>query len=50
MHPEERSIRVEFHRGIDPRLVPAGEAEVACHLYDREAMEAADDLRRGASG
>jgi peptide/nickel transport system ATP-binding protein len=46
---EERAATVVFHRGLDPRLLPAGAVDVSCHLYDREALRAAERLDTAAS-
>jgi oligopeptide/dipeptide ABC transporter ATP-binding protein len=35
---KESSVDVEWHDPIEPRLLPAGEVEVECHLYDEEAL------------
>ena len=37
-----RGAAVQFRTGIDPVLVPSGEVEVACHLYDEYAPMAAE--------
>jgi peptide/nickel transport system ATP-binding protein len=42
------SAEVVFHPGSDPALRPEGGVEVACHLYDPEAIEAAERARGGA--
>jgi oligopeptide/dipeptide ABC transporter ATP-binding protein len=42
------SAEVVFHPGSDPALRPEGGVEVACHLYDPEAMEAAERAPGGA--
>jgi peptide/nickel transport system ATP-binding protein len=31
---EEHQVVVELHDRVDPGLLRAGQAEVACHLYD----------------
>jgi len=38
------SAEVVFHHGSDPALRPEGGVEVACHLYDPEAIDAARRL------
>jgi len=50
MEADEGAARVEFHGGLDPRLLPAGAVEVSCHLYDQEALRAAERLELAASG
>lgn len=47
LHAKDGAIRVEFHEGIDPRLVRADEVEVACHLYDQAALRAAEEAQAG---
>jgi oligopeptide/dipeptide ABC transporter ATP-binding protein len=42
MEAEEGAATVTFHRDLDPRLLPAGPVEVSCHLYDQEALRAAE--------
>lgn len=44
--PDDRGVTVRFHDGIDPGLVPDGRQEVACLLYDPQALVTAE----GASG
>jgi oligopeptide/dipeptide ABC transporter ATP-binding protein len=41
------SAEVVFHHGSDPALRPEGGVEVACHLYDPEAIDAAAEARGG---
>jgi peptide/nickel transport system ATP-binding protein len=41
MDSHEGAVSVAFNDSMDPRLVPAGEVDVACHLYDERALEAA---------
>jgi hypothetical protein len=41
---------VVFHPGSDPALRPEGGVEVACHLYDPEAIDAAAQARGGGAG
>jgi peptide/nickel transport system ATP-binding protein len=36
------SVEVEWHDPLDPRLLPSGEVEVECHLYDEEALRQAE--------
>jgi peptide/nickel transport system ATP-binding protein len=36
---------VEWNEPLTPRLLPAGEVEVECHLYDEEALSEAERLR-----
>jgi oligopeptide/dipeptide ABC transporter ATP-binding protein len=40
-------VEVEFHDPIEPRLLPAGDVQVECHLYDEQALAEAE--RRRAS-
>ena len=45
MTADDDGVTVAFHEGIDPRLVPDGPQEVACHLFDPHALAAADEAR-----
>lgn len=38
-------VRVTFHEGIDPPLLPEGRVEVACHLFDPDALGRAEEYR-----
>jgi oligopeptide/dipeptide ABC transporter ATP-binding protein len=38
----EGDVEVEWNDPIEPRLVPAGRVQVECHLYDPEALAAAE--------
>ncbi|HKP17765.1 MAG TPA: ABC transporter ATP-binding protein [Gaiellaceae bacterium] len=38
-------VDIELHEPVDPRLLPAGEVEVECHLYDEEALREAERRR-----
>lgn len=44
---DDTGVSVAFHDPIDPRLVPAGDVEVACHLYDKVALDAAAKAEEG---
>ena len=44
---EDRAMAVHFHDGLDPRDVQEGPSRLQCHLYDEEALAAAD-VARGA--
>jgi hypothetical protein len=46
---EDRAVTVRFHAGLDPRDVNAGSSRLQCHLYDEEALAAADAAREGRS-
>ena len=39
-------VDVEWHEPVAPRLLPAAEVTVECHLYDKEALEEAVRRRR----
>ncbi len=43
------AVTVRFHDGIDPRDVEAGSSRLQCHLYDPEALEAAEAVRSGSN-
>jgi peptide/nickel transport system ATP-binding protein len=38
---------VEFHEPVEPRLLPVGDVEVECHLYDDAALAEAERRRLG---
>jgi oligopeptide/dipeptide ABC transporter ATP-binding protein len=40
---------VRFHDGVDPRDVEAGSSRLQCHLYDPEALAAAEAVRGGSN-
>lgn len=42
----QEGATVQFHPAVDPRLLPSGRVEVACHLYDGEALRQAEEARR----
>ena len=48
VQPEDGSVAVEFHEGLEPRPLPAGEVTVECHLYDEEAKARAEEYARAA--
>jgi peptide/nickel transport system ATP-binding protein len=41
-------VEVEFNEPIEPQLLPSGDVEVACHLYDEHALRRAEELRQQA--
>jgi peptide/nickel transport system ATP-binding protein len=43
------TLDVAWHEPIEPRLVESGRVEVACHLYDEEALAAAEQYREPAA-
>jgi peptide/nickel transport system ATP-binding protein len=45
--PTDRHLDVAFHEPLEPRLLPSGDVDVECHLYDEEALRRAEDLRSG---
>jgi hypothetical protein len=42
---EADGVRIRFHDGIVPREVDEGGAKVRCHLFDNEALAAAEQVR-----
>lgn len=42
------ALEVDWHEPIEPRLLPSGDVEVECHLYDEAALAEAAK-RRGAA-
>jgi len=43
------TLDVSWHEPIEPRLVESGRVEVACHLYDDDALKAAEQYRETAA-
>jgi hypothetical protein len=39
-------IAIRFHDGLDPRDVESGHSRLQCHLYDPEALAAAEATTR----
>jgi len=39
------AVSIRFHEGLEPRDVEAGRSTLECHLYDSEALAAAEALR-----
>lgn len=39
-------VEIEWNEPITPRLLPVGDVEVECHLYDNEALSKAEELAR----
>jgi peptide/nickel transport system ATP-binding protein len=48
MERQGETVDLEWHDPIDPRLLDAGGARVECHLYDEEALAAAERARRAS--
>jgi peptide/nickel transport system ATP-binding protein len=46
----DRHVRVELDEPIEPRLLPLGDVEVECHLYNDEARRVAERYRSEKSG
>jgi peptide/nickel transport system ATP-binding protein len=38
------AVEIEWHDPLDPRLLPSGDVEVECHLYDDDALRQAREL------
>lgn len=45
MAAADRQVDVEFNEPLEPRLLPAGDVDVECHLYDEAALRRAEELR-----
>jgi oligopeptide/dipeptide ABC transporter ATP-binding protein len=45
MRRADAHVDVEFNKPRNPRLLPVGGVSVECHLYDEDALAAADALR-----
>jgi hypothetical protein len=39
------AVAIRFHDGIEPRDVESGDSRLQCHLYDPEALAAAEAVR-----
>jgi peptide/nickel transport system ATP-binding protein len=48
METQGETVELEWHEPIDPRLLDVGGARVECHLYDEEALAAAERARRAS--
>jgi oligopeptide/dipeptide ABC transporter ATP-binding protein len=44
---EDGAVAVKFREGIEPRDVESGSSTLQCHLYDDEALAAAESVRDG---
>jgi peptide/nickel transport system ATP-binding protein len=42
---EDAAVAVRFHEGLEPRDVHAGGSRLQCHLYDEQALAAAEAAR-----
>jgi oligopeptide/dipeptide ABC transporter ATP-binding protein len=40
-------VEIDWHEPVEPRLLPSGQVEVECHLYDEEALAEAARRRSG---
>jgi peptide/nickel transport system ATP-binding protein len=47
INTEDSAVSIRFHEGLEPRDVQAGKSRLQCHLYDEEALAAA---QRDADG
>jgi len=45
LRTRDGGVAVRFHEGLVPRELAAGEARVQCHLYDEDALRAAEAAR-----
>ena len=45
----EKHVDVEGWEPVEPRLLPSGDVQVECHLYDEEALAEAERRRAGAT-
>jgi len=45
----EKHVDVEWWEPVEPRLLPSGDVQVECHLYDEEALAEAERRRAGAT-
>jgi oligopeptide/dipeptide ABC transporter ATP-binding protein len=50
IRPDDGAVAISFHDGLDPRDVHAGQSRVQCHLYDEEALAAAEAARGARPG
>ena len=49
MTADEKNVEVEWWEPVEPRLLPSGDVQVECHLYDEEALAEAERRRAGAT-
>jgi peptide/nickel transport system ATP-binding protein len=40
------ALEVDWHEPVEPRLLPSGDVEVECHLYDEAALAEAAQRRQ----
>ena len=45
---ENGALEVDWREPVEPRLLPAGQVEVECHLYDESALAEAARRRESA--
>jgi peptide/nickel transport system ATP-binding protein len=50
MTPGDDQLDVEWNEPHDPRLLEAGDVRVECHLYDEDALRAAEEARSESLG
>ena len=46
---ENGALSIRFHDGLDPRDVKSGSSTLQCHLYDADALAAAEAAQRGTA-
>jgi oligopeptide/dipeptide ABC transporter ATP-binding protein len=47
---DDAGVAIRFHDGLEPRDVQKGPSRLQCHLYDEEALAAADAARGSTPG
>jgi len=47
---ENGALSIRFHDGLDPRDVKSGSSTLQCHLYDSDALAAAETARGAQAG
>jgi peptide/nickel transport system ATP-binding protein len=48
--PGADHLDIEWHGPLDPRLLEVGDVSVECHLYDEDALRAAEQARNESLG
>jgi len=45
LETRDGAVEIDWHEPVDPRLLPVGDVEVECHLYDADAVRRAEQVR-----
>jgi peptide/nickel transport system ATP-binding protein len=47
---EDDGVEIEWHEPLEPRLLPSGDVQVECHLYDPDALAEAERRQATKAG